>query len=164
MTTDQKETVDRVLEFMVWIKVSAKRFDLSPAVLAGLVAQESGGQTWAARPEPYYRWIFGRRAVNLPLLKRLLPRWRTLKQDFYMQRISFGLCQVMGAVARELGLKGYLTELLDPAVGLHCGAEYLDKCLKRRKGDIRAALLLYNGGGDKKYPDKVMKWANFFED
>ena len=145
------------------ITAEARLFGLPPGILAGLVAQESAGQTWATRPEPYYKWVFGRRARNLPLLKRLLPRWRTPKQDFYVQRISFGLCQVMGAVARELGLEGYLTQLCDPYLGLHYGAKYLAWCLRRAKGNMKGALLKYNGGGDKDYPAKVFGWAEKFK-
>jgi len=28
---------------------------------------------------------------------------------------------------------------------------------------MRQALLLYNGGGDPEYPDKVLGWARLFE-
>ena len=80
-----------------------------------------------------------------------------------MQRISYGLCQVMGAVAREHGLEGYLTRLCDPRVGLHYGARHLSWCLKVTGGDMRAALLKYNGGGNRDYPAKVFGWAEKFK-
>lgn len=156
--------VASVHRFMDQIQKAAERYSIPTRVLAGLVAQESQGDTWAAKPEEKYRWTFGRLASHVPLLKKLLPRWRTQAQDFYMQRISFGLCQVMGAVARELGFKGYLTMLCNPEIGARMGAAKLADCLKRSNGDLRAALLRYNGGGDPAYPDKVLGWAKHFED
>ena len=163
------ETVTkRVLEFWKLIELKASRFGLDPCLLAGLVCQESGGDPDAARPEPIYKWLFGKTATHKARVLKLLPRWRTLAQDFYMQRISYGLCQVMGAVARELGLEGYLTKLCQPDVGLHYGAKVLAMKIAwaKRKGGwkgesdpARAGLLAYNGGGDKQYPAKVMAWA-----
>lgn len=149
----------KVESFLPWIEAAAKRHGLPAAVLAGLVCQESAGNTWAARPEPLYKWIFGRRAAHLKRLLKLLPQWRTVKQDFYMQRISLGLCQVMGAVAREYGLTGNITKLCQPWTGLEYGAMHLAAKLRRADGDLEKALLLYNGGGDKQYPAKVFAWA-----
>lgn len=154
--------VAAVLRFMDQIQKAAEKYSIPVHVLAGLAAQESQGNTWAARPEAHYRWTFGRLASHVPLLKKLLPRWRTMAQDAYMQRISYGLFQVMGAVARELGFKGYLTMLCNPEIGARMGAAKLADCLKRSNGDLRAALLRYNGGGDPAYPDKVFGWAKFF--
>ena len=149
--------IKRVLELFPLIERAAARHKLDPHILGGLVCQESGGDTWAARPEPLYRWLFGDQAHERRRLK--IPLWRSLQQDHYMQRVSYGLCQVMGAVAREYGHSGYLTELCRPKTGLDYGAKHLKNKLRQVGGDLNKALLLYNGGGDKQYPAKVMKWA-----
>ena len=91
------------------------------------------------------------------------PPNSTQATEFYAQKISWGLCQVMGGTDRFLRHKGWHSQLVDPAIGLHYGAKYLAWCLKRRGGDMRQALLLYNGGGDPGYPDKVLGWARLFE-
>jgi hypothetical protein len=159
--------VQRVWTYAPQIGTVAARFDLPPEVLAGLVCQESQGNTWAARPEPYYRWLFGGKASTLPLLKRLLPRWRTPKQDYYMQRVSWGLCQVMGAVAREAGLAGNLTRLCDPMTGLHYGAKHLALCRELAGGDLFEGLRRYNGNPKSprtaQYAGAVMDWSRHFE-
>ncbi len=60
--------------------------------------------------------------------------------------MSWGLMQVMGAVAREYGFSGrFLSQLCDPAVGLEYGCRHLSILLKRH-GTIRAALSAYNSG------------------
>ena len=71
---------------------------------------------------------------------------------------SFGLCQVMGQVARELGCTVHsLVQLCDPQTGLTYGAKRLKKAMDRKSGVVRAALLDYNGGSDLEYPTRVME-------
>lgn len=159
-TMTESDICQRVLRYSKMLMLVGRGMGIDPFLLGGLICQESGGDTWSTRPEPYFRWVLGRKVEQLPPLRRLLPQWRTPEQDAYMQRISFGLCQVMGAVARELGLSGYLTRLCDPYVGIFYGAKHLARQLKRCNGDIRQALLRYNGGGNREYPDKVLVWAD----
>lgn len=123
-------------------------------ILAGLVCQESMGITHAYRAEPRYRW----------LIKAALRPWIIGKDtSTYMQRISFGLCQVMGAVARELKFDGWLSELFLPAVGLEHGAKHLAVCIKRAKGRLYNGLRRYNGHPrlpkTERYADAVLDWA-----
>lgn len=162
MTGSEKSVVNAVWVHWPLIVAAAEDHGLPADILAGLVCQESQGDTWAARPEPLYRWLFGKKAHHLKRLVKLLPKWRTAEQDFYMQRISFGICQVMGAVAREYNLKGYATRLCDPAVGLEYGALHLANLLRASDGDIDRALQRYNGGGIKDYSKKVRAWAQYF--
>ena len=71
--------------------------------------------------------------------------------------MSFGLMQVMGEVARELGFAGeFLTELCDPHVGIEFGCRKLAKALAKHNGQLEESLLAYNGGADKLYPSKVL--------
>ncbi len=151
----------RVRRHWPLIAAAAREHGLAPEVLAGLVAQESRGEAWATRPEPLYRWLFGDDAVEARRLR--MPRLRRLVAlDLYEQRISYGLCQVMGAVARELGWSGWLTELCRPEVGLAYGARHLANLVKAAGGDLARGLLRYNGGGDPGYPGKVQAWAARF--
>ena len=153
-----ESVVEKVLGHGALIKAAAGRYGLYWPILAGLVAQESQGQAWASRPEPRYRWLFGddaheRRRLKLPRLRRVFGL------DAYEQRISYGLCQVMLAVAREYGFGGWPCELCRPETGLKYGAMHLAAKMRQAGGDTTKALLLYNGGGDKAYPAKVLAWA-----
>ena len=96
-------TIGRVSGFKEWIRITAQRFDLPPAVLAGLVATESGGDPWAMRAEELYRYLVG----DDPHEKLIKPPTSTQATEFYTQKLSWGLCQIMGATGRELSHKGW---------------------------------------------------------
>ena len=63
----------------------------------------------------------------------------------------------MGQVAREMGCKVHsLIQLCDPQTGLTYGAKRLKKAMDRKGGNVREALLNYNGGSEATYPDIVL--------
>ena len=124
-------------------------------LLKAVCIQESSLNPWAVRYEPHYRYLYG---------KNLSPT------ETVGQMTSFGVCQVMGAVAREHGFKGkYLTELCDPEIGLEYGARHLSK-FYRLHGAWDRAISAYNQGGprvneqgqfqNQAYVDRVMsQWV-----
>jgi len=75
--------------------------------------------------------------------------------------MSWGLMQVLGLTARDLGCtEPWLAALAaDPAVGIEWGCRVLRNKLDHSAGDLRTALLKYNGGGDPHYPDKILEIA-----
>lgn len=58
---------------------------------------------------------------------------------------SFGLMQIMGETARDIGFVGHLTELFVPEVGLEWGIRYLQNLLAKYH-DRDAAVSAYNWG------------------
>jgi soluble lytic murein transglycosylase-like protein len=122
-------------------------FGLDPALVCAVCHHESGNwNPWAIRYEPgfYHRYIDSMKGLS-----------DTEKQA---RACSWGLMQVMGQVAREQGFDGpYLSELCDPRQNIRHGCKKLAKCLDRANGDVRTALLGYNGGGNPGYPDKVLR-------
>jgi hypothetical protein len=60
-------------------------------------------------------------------------------------RQSFGLMQVLGSTAVDLGYPDPRA-LLEPAVGIDAGTQYLAKQLARYGGDVDAAVAAYNAG------------------
>lgn len=148
------------------IEKNCELFKLDIDIVCGIIIQESQGDPWACRFEE--KWHAAR------LLMR--PRSRLAgyvppvgkNPSLYDEKIwrahSFGAMQVLGETARVLGFRGrYLPELLDPELSIQYGCKYLAKCLLRTDRDFdhntknhyRRALLGYNGGGDKLYPEKV---------
>lgn len=133
-------------------KATAKAHNLPPDVFCGLVEHESSWDTWAMRYEPAF------------FVKYISPMTGMLATEKYARATSFGLCQVMGEVAREMGFtQRFLTELCDPVVGLEYGARKLKSLFDATGGNPRAALLKYNGGGDDSYPDAVFKAAKNYQ-
>lgn len=137
----------------------AKRHGLDPKVVVALVGVESGGNEFAWNPEPPYRYYWDVRR-NRPFRTPTPEELRSEKppldfpafagdpdQEWWGQAASWGVCQVMGAVARELGFKGpYLTELVRPELSLEYGCRVLARNLEWAKGDLASALAAYNGG------------------
>jgi len=76
-------------------------------------------------------------------------------QEFADQDNSWGLMQVMLAVAREYGFAGTPEELCDASVNITIGCMHLDRCLARARGDVFAALCRYNGS--PAYARKVLR-------
>ena len=140
-------------ELISLAKATATEHGLDPALFCALVETESGWDTWAARYEPGFK----KRYID-PI--KSVDRFGTISYvtEREHRSTSFGLCQVMGQVARELGCKvPSLVQLCDPETGLTYGAKRLKKAMDRKKGDVRQALLNYNGGSDTEYPARVLE-------
>mgnify|MGYP001612763460 CR=1 FL=1 len=138
---------------------AATRYSLDPTLIAALVLIESGGDTYAWNPEPKYRyfWNVKRNEPFRPVTwsevnsKTPPPDFPTLAgdrdQEWWAQQASWGLMQVMGAVAREKGFTGpYLTALLEPTRGLEFGCRVLAGLMAWSKGNVEQALAAFNGG------------------
>lgn len=120
---------------------------------------ESGGDHLAVRFEPGWKYHFHARqyADGLGI---------TGETEEVLQSTSWGLMQVMGTVARELGFREMLTALTDPDLSLKYGCMKLAQ-LKNRYSTLREVIASYNagspvykkdGGGmliNERYVDKV---------
>jgi len=149
-----------VAEFRPLIDKAATRNGLDPLVIVAQVQVESDGNPMAWNPEPRYQWLWDLR-LRRPF-RRLDPSeieretpppdFRCYAgdpdQEWWAQQASWGLLQVMGAVARELGCSDdYLTVLIyKPEEGLDFGCRALAAQLRATNGDLRSALARYNGG------------------
>lgn len=165
------------MDYLPEITKVATAFKLDPYLVAAQVLVESGGNPFAWNPEPRYHYLWDVRK-NAPF-RSLRPSesanedpptdFPSLRgdpdQEWWGQQASWGLMQVMGALARENGFDGpYLTQLTDPLVNLHVGCAHLTKLLEWAKGDYAQAFAAYNGGKggnltppfrNQSYADKV---------
>jgi len=84
---------------------------------------------------------------------------------------SYGLMQIMGEVARELGFKGAFTELFDPATGLEYALKHLKRFIVKYQAEgLDYAIASYNAGSprfddsghfvNQKYVDQVHSYLN----
>jgi soluble lytic murein transglycosylase-like protein len=124
-------------------KETAKVHALDPALICAIIEQESDFVPWAIRHEPAFdaRYV---KPLNLADTEEVA------------RSISWGLMQLMGEAARELGFRDHLASLCDPFVGIEWGCRHFSNKLKVAGGDVTRALLLWNGGGNKQYPDQVL--------
>jgi soluble lytic murein transglycosylase-like protein len=129
-------------------RVAAVAHKLDPALVCAVVEQESDWNPWSVRYEPGF------------LARYVAPLFSAGKMsatEAYTRSISWGLMQLMGEVARELGCTApSLAELCDPATGLEFGCRQLRAKLDAAGGDTTRALLAWNGGANRDYPDEVL--------
>ncbi len=137
-----------------FITDAALKTGINPQLLAALIHQESGGNPYAVRYEPAFlkKYLETKTKKTIGGYVPIRCSWQT---EVQMRATSFGLVQIMGQVARERGFQGeFLTELLDPAVNVKLGSEFLQMLLHKHD-TTEKALLRWNGGGDPDYAKKV---------
>lgn len=135
------------------VQKHASLHKIDPLIVASIILQESAGNTWAVRFEPGWKYSkdvgFWAKKVG-----------SSLKTESNLQSTSFGLMQVMGAVAREHGFDGWLTELCNPEMGISVGVKHLAGYLKRW-GFIWDAVSAYNQGSPRKDSDGIYWNADY---
>lgn len=121
-------------------------YDLPAGVLDAVIAQESAGNPDAYRFEPgfYEHYIKG---VNPAQLGGHWPIEVSADTERFARSFSWGLMQVMGQVAREMGFAGssFATFARCPEIGVDFGARHL-KAMLNRYGSLPDALSAYNAG------------------
>jgi hypothetical protein len=146
----------------------AKGHGLDPKLVTAMVMVESEGDIGAWNPEQRYRYFWDvklwkpfRPVTDIEIASEFPPKdFKALKGDpdneWWAQQASWGLMQVMGAVAREFGFReNYLTGLCrDAGTGLLFGCRVLQGHLKWSRGVVDQAVAAYNGGrvGNDKPP------------
>lgn len=127
--------------FTAHIKETATNYELDANLLEALILIESNGQSWVSRYEPqfYKRYQLSKRPEFQPDARR----WA----------VSYGLTQLLGATAFDLGFKGDPEGLFHIETNLDWGAYYLSQCFvwaqtfnAPEADTLRAALCAYNGG------------------
>ena len=136
--------MERLKKFWDEIKDAAARAGLDPCLVGAMVLTESSGAPEAMRYERGYRYLFQPTVVK--------PRGCSTSTEVNAQQCSWGLMQIMGATARELGFRGWMPELCRPDIGLEYGCKYLAKQIKRF-GSMQAGVAAYNMGSPRRGPD-----------
>lgn len=117
----------------------AQRLSMEPCLIAAVIMKESSGVTWKTRFEVHWKWEndLAGYASRLGISQAT---------ELIHQKTSWGLMQVMGATARDMGFRGYLVELCaNPALGVHFGTKYL-KARLMTTNTVEEALSTYNAG------------------
>jgi hypothetical protein len=144
----------------IWARclVSGPQYGITPSLLAALAWRESSFDPFAWNPEPKYPYLVDarsgkpfRKLRDAEALSAIPPSdFHALAgdpdQEWNAQRASWGACQVMGALARELGFRRpYLTELVRIDVNLDLAARDLARQIARF-GSAAEGLSAYNAG------------------
>lgn len=133
---------------IVQAKRIAGNFKLDPCLVCGVIEQESNWNTWAMRYEPMF------------MARYVAPLYTNNKitaSEAYARSFSWGLMQVMGQVAREVGFDmQFLSALCDAEAGISIGCAVLARKLDANKGDVTQGLQAWNGGGNPAYAGQVL--------
>lgn len=119
---------DRFGEYRTIIEAAEVAHGIPAAIICGIISQESAWDTWSMRFEP----DFTKRYI-IPAYPKSTPTFQVL------QGSSWGLMQIMGLVARELGYKDNVLYLLKPEIGIEWGCRKL-AALEKRYGVGRGRL------------------------
>jgi soluble lytic murein transglycosylase-like protein len=127
------------------VEENANIHKLNKSLIYAVIQVESSGDPWSIRYEPQYKWVLPR-AVSLLHAKA----WGvSIETEEMAQKTSWGLMQVMGGVARELGYDEPLTKLLLPEFGIEYGCKQLARLSKKYKKDSEL-IASYNAGSPRK--------------
>ena len=115
----------------------AEAHAIPPALLLRLIEVESSGDPWAVR----YERNFAR--FHYDNNSRIHT---TVETERELQRMSWGLCQIMGYTARRLSWTDPIPRLLDPVANLKVACTYLLQLHSdaRAKQSWRWAITAYN--------------------
>lgn len=133
-------------ELTTLIKSAAAKRSLPWELVYAICHVESSLNPTATRYEPHFRWLVGDNETMSP-------------SERHDQMTSWGLMQVMGSVARELGHTGPLPDLLIPSTGLFYGCLHLRRF--RAKYDIWPDVIAaYNAGSPRRVAGSVGPYVN----
>ena len=127
------------------------QYRLPKNLLAAIIMKESSWNDNVVRYEPNYAWV-----VDIKGFARRLNASEVTEKA--LQMTSWGLCQIMGAVAREYNYQGWLTDLLKPEINIKYGARHLKAYLAKYPAGITDAISSYNQGSPRK--DQKGKYIN----
>lgn len=136
------------------IKKIADEYNLDWLLVKAVCIKESSLDTWKIRFEPSWKFRFKPEVFSQ-------KNNVSLETEINCQKTSWGLMQVMGTVARELGFYEDLPKLLQPQNGIFYGCKKLSALIKRHN-DLPTALAAYNAGSGnimagKGYANLVIK-------
>jgi len=125
------------------VKQKSAEHKLDPCLVSAIILTESGGDEAAVRFEPAYRWLYTPDKVR--------PASCSKNTEQNLQKTSWGLMQIMGAVARERGFRGWLTLLLQPENNIEYGCRHV-RHLFDRPWDMSDVIAAYNFGSPIRTP------------
>jgi len=125
---------------------TARGAQVPPELVLGIIEAESGGDPHATRINATYPYT---------MMQAKRPAGCSVDMERMCQKTAWGLMQVMGATARELGFDGWLSELVGPETNIRLGIEFLRRKMSQyfERDGIEGVAAAYNGGALRRRPD-----------
>lgn len=131
------------------VKKIASSNGLDSKIIDGIIITESSYDRWAVRYEKDFR-----PDQEASLFSKL--NMITRSTEVQIEKMSWGLAQIMGGTARWLGYRGPLTQLTDPEINLELMATLL-KRLNKKYRSSDAVISAYNAGSARRRTDGSFK-------
>lgn len=158
---------DRLRSYVYNFRNYSKEFGIDALLLVAIAIKESSLQPDSFREEPAFYNKYVKKLTN-KRIKTYNP-FAVTPEDVAKERdaegASYGLMQVMGLTAREMGYRGkHLRDLHDPKMGIYYGAKYLKQKLVKYAGDAEKAISAYNAGTftDHNHADYVVPVLEYY--
>ena len=125
---------------------TARGVQAPPELVLGIIEAESGGDPHATKINSTYPYT---------MMQAKRPAGCSVDMERIFQKTAWGLMQVMGATARELGFDGWLSELVNPETNVRLGIEFLGRKMSQyfERDGIEGVVAAYNGGAPRRRPD-----------
>ena len=120
------------------IEKKADKYNLDRFLVAAIIQTESSGNRCDTRFEKRFKHLY--HPEKFAQLNQI-----TVQAEIEHQKTSFGLMQIMGSVARELGFKRNLWNLCNPRMNVELGVKKLKK-LSGRHESMEDLIASYNAG------------------
>lgn len=130
----------------------SKKFGINPLWISAIILHESSANRYQIRYEPNYKYL-----LNPQLFADHLHI--TLQTEIESQKISWGLGQIMGALAREQGHIGLMAELVEPELNIKHMCIRI-QALGKYSANRDAIFSMYNGGPGILAKFKEQKYFN----
>lgn len=113
----KKKSISMKDQYISLVKEVCSKEGVDADLFCAIIAHESSWNPDALKYDPEYQ------SLKLPVAyaKKLAI---TLETEAQLQKISWGLCQIMGATARWCGYEKCLTHLLEPRDNIEVGVSF----------------------------------------
>lgn len=128
-------------DILQMVQMQAPKKGLEPNLVLAIIKRESDFQQYAMRYEPAFKYFWDPEGFSRKVRV-------SIETERIGQATSWGLMQIMGAVAREYYFTRPFGLLFEPETNIEYGCRHL-KTFFTRYGNIQDAVASYNAGSPR---------------
>ena len=150
-------SIPLVKDYEAHVQEIAPIHNLDPLLVSAIIQVESSGNKWSTRYEPLWHYFKDIDAWS----RKIIPH-TTVNTEMIHQQTSWGLMQVMGSVARELGFDGHLPELTQARINILLGCKQLVR-VNRPGYIVDDQIAAYNAGSARRSANGLLENQSYVD-